>query len=100
PPSSPTSSSTSGSGASSPTDRDRAGDQRSHRELLCPPHAPGRAPGSCSARPARITLDTEKHATKGPLMNSTEQNLSWVVYAMTLPNRPDGMRAVCEQSEW
>jgi len=25
---------------------------------------------------------------------------SWVVYLMTLRNQPEGMRAVCEQSEW
>jgi hypothetical protein len=25
---------------------------------------------------------------------------SWVVYLMTLPKHPDGMRAVCEQHEW
>ena len=24
----------------------------------------------------------------------------WVVYLMTVRNSPDGMRAVCEQSEW
>jgi len=33
-------------------------------------------------------------------MSSTEQNVSWVVYAMTLHNHQDGMRAVCEQTEW
>jgi hypothetical protein len=33
-------------------------------------------------------------------MNSAEQNVSWVVYTMTLHNHPEGMRAVCEQSEW
>jgi hypothetical protein len=25
---------------------------------------------------------------------------SWVVYLMTLPKQPNGMRAVCEQHEW
>jgi hypothetical protein len=24
----------------------------------------------------------------------------WVVYLMTISKNPDGMRAVCEQSEW
>jgi hypothetical protein len=26
--------------------------------------------------------------------------VSWVVYLKTLRNKPDGIRAVCEQSEW
>jgi hypothetical protein len=25
---------------------------------------------------------------------------TWVVYLMTLHNKPDGRKAVCEQSEW
>ena len=28
------------------------------------------------------------------------KTVSWVVYQMTVRNNPDGMRAVCEQSEW
>jgi hypothetical protein len=30
----------------------------------------------------------------------SDQDESWVVYLMTLPNKPDAMRAVCEQAEW
>ena len=26
--------------------------------------------------------------------------VSWVVYQMTIHNKPAGMKAVCEQSEW
>jgi hypothetical protein len=29
-----------------------------------------------------------------------EHVVSWVVYLMTLHNKPNGMKAVCEQSEW
>jgi hypothetical protein len=29
-----------------------------------------------------------------------QQAESWVVYLMTIHKQPDGMRAVCEQSEW
>jgi hypothetical protein len=28
------------------------------------------------------------------------EDVSWVVYRMTLHKNPDGMIAVCEQSEW
>jgi hypothetical protein len=28
------------------------------------------------------------------------KNLLWVVYKMSLRGNPDGMNAVCEQSEW
>ena len=28
------------------------------------------------------------------------KNLLWVVYQMSVRGHPDGMRAVCEQSEW
>jgi hypothetical protein len=28
------------------------------------------------------------------------KTVSWVVYKMTLRGNPDGMKAVCEQSEW
>jgi hypothetical protein len=31
---------------------------------------------------------------------STQKTVSWVVYKMTLPQKPEGMNAVCEQSEW
>jgi hypothetical protein len=30
----------------------------------------------------------------------TEQAESWVVYLMTTHQKPEGMRALCEQSEW
>lgn len=30
----------------------------------------------------------------------SHQAVSWVVYQMTIRNKPEGMRAVCEQSEW
>ncbi len=30
----------------------------------------------------------------------TEQAESWVVYLMTIHQKPEGMLAVCEQSEW
>jgi hypothetical protein len=30
----------------------------------------------------------------------TEQVESWVVYLMTTHQNPEGMRALCEQSEW
>jgi hypothetical protein len=29
-----------------------------------------------------------------------EKRTSWVVYLMSAKNHPEGMRAVCEQSEW
>ena len=29
-----------------------------------------------------------------------EQTISWVVYLTPLHKKPDGMKAVCEQSEW
>ena len=29
-----------------------------------------------------------------------EKNITWVVYLMTINKKPDGMKAVCEQSEW
>ena len=29
-----------------------------------------------------------------------KKNLLWVVYKMTIRGNPDGMNAVCEQSEW
>ena len=28
------------------------------------------------------------------------KTVSWVVYKMTVRGNPDGMKAVCEQSEW
>jgi hypothetical protein len=31
---------------------------------------------------------------------TTQKTVSWVVYKMTLPKEPEGMNAVCEQSEW
>ena len=31
---------------------------------------------------------------------STQKIVSWVVYKMTTPKQPEGMNAVCEQSEW
>ena len=33
-------------------------------------------------------------------MRQTNDNVSWVVYKMTLHGRTDQMNAVCEQSEW
>lgn len=29
-----------------------------------------------------------------------DKNVTWVVYLMTINKRPEGMKAVCEQSEW
>lgn len=29
-----------------------------------------------------------------------DEAVSWVVYLMTVRNKPEGMKAVCEQSEW
>ncbi|HJT76275.1 MAG TPA: hypothetical protein VJ739_03660 [Gemmataceae bacterium] len=29
-----------------------------------------------------------------------ENDVLWVVYLMTLHGKPEGMKAVCEQSEW
>lgn len=34
------------------------------------------------------------------LMREIEKVISWVVYRMTIHNKPTGMNAVCEQSEW
>jgi len=31
---------------------------------------------------------------------NAEKNESWVVYLMTIHKQPNGMNAVCEQSEW
>jgi hypothetical protein len=31
---------------------------------------------------------------------STQEIVSWVVYKMTIHKQPEGMNAVCEQSEW
>jgi hypothetical protein len=31
---------------------------------------------------------------------STQNIVSWVVYKMTIHKQPEGMNAVCEQSEW
>ena len=31
---------------------------------------------------------------------STPKTVSWVVYKMTIHKQPEGMNAVCEQSEW
>ena len=31
---------------------------------------------------------------------STQKTVSWVVYKMTIHKQPEGMNAVCEQSEW
>ena len=31
---------------------------------------------------------------------STQKIVSWVVYKMTIHKQPEGMNAVCEQSEW
>jgi hypothetical protein len=33
-------------------------------------------------------------------MRITEESMSWVVYQITIPRKPQGMRAVCEQREW
>lgn len=33
-------------------------------------------------------------------MNHTEVSESWVVYRMTIRNKPTGLTAVCEQREW
>jgi hypothetical protein len=33
-------------------------------------------------------------------MRKSEQAVAWVVYKMTLHNKPEGMNAVCEQGEW
>ena len=33
-------------------------------------------------------------------MRTIDQPMSWVVYLMTIPHKPDGMKAVCEQTEW
>jgi hypothetical protein len=33
-------------------------------------------------------------------MPKPEKAVSWVVYLMTLHKNPEGMRAMCEQSEW
>lgn len=33
-------------------------------------------------------------------MKKSEAVVSWVVYRMTLHKQPDGVIAVCEQSEW
>jgi hypothetical protein len=33
-------------------------------------------------------------------MSKTETVESWVVYRMTVHNKPTGMNAVCEQAEW
>jgi len=33
-------------------------------------------------------------------MSKAEESVSWVVYKMTVANKPEGMNAVCEQSEW
>lgn len=33
-------------------------------------------------------------------MREIEKVISWVVYRMTVHNKPTGMNAVCEQSEW
>ncbi len=33
-------------------------------------------------------------------MNTTEMPILWVVYRMTIHGKPNGMSAVCEQSEW
>jgi hypothetical protein len=31
---------------------------------------------------------------------STQNIVSWVVYKMTIHKQPEGMNAVCEQTEW
>jgi hypothetical protein len=33
-------------------------------------------------------------------MRPTKQVETWVVYQMTIHRKPEGARAVCEQSEW
>ncbi|HKI37288.1 MAG TPA: hypothetical protein VKA46_35875 [Gemmataceae bacterium] len=33
-------------------------------------------------------------------MRETEECVSWVVYKMTFPKKPEGINAVCEQAEW
>ena len=33
-------------------------------------------------------------------MSKAEKRVSWVVYLMTVHNKPTGVRAVCEQGEW
>jgi hypothetical protein len=33
-------------------------------------------------------------------MRKVEETVSWVVYKMTLHKNPEGVNAVCEQSEW
>ncbi len=33
-------------------------------------------------------------------MNQTESPLLWVVYRMPIHNKPNGVNAVCQQSEW
>jgi len=33
-------------------------------------------------------------------MKSINQPRAWVVYLMTIPGKPNGIRAVCEQREW
>ena len=33
-------------------------------------------------------------------MRTTKQCVSWVVYKMTVSKVPEGLNAVCEQSEW
>ncbi len=33
-------------------------------------------------------------------MNRTEKATSWVVYLMTMHNKQDQQRAVCDQDEW
>jgi hypothetical protein len=33
-------------------------------------------------------------------MRKIEKIESWVVYKMTVRNQPEGMNAICEQSEW
>jgi hypothetical protein len=33
-------------------------------------------------------------------MREIEKVISWVVYRMTIHNKPSGMNAVCEQDEW
>ena len=33
-------------------------------------------------------------------MRKSEQAVAWAVYAVTLPNKPEGMNVVCEQAEW
>jgi len=37
---------------------------------------------------------------RGGLMREIEKVVSWVVYRMTIHGKPNGMNAVCEQSEW